>query len=184
MSDHEIITDAEQQLLDACITDIQSDQKISGARRTALVALIRLRTERMDVWNSRWVGFRGIVTLGVGVHLSSEAIQVIEQYGRPGDPDAADAERVAAYRQSVDSAIERGPVFYAVRIRACDGREGWLGFEHNDVAEVILVDGFPDPVAFEDMLRAGGWVFPFDVEPPPSGRIDTFSDEELLQRLQ
>ena len=182
MSDNEI-TDAEQHLLDQCINDIESGRKIGGTRRAALVALIRLRTERMDIWNARWVGFRGIVNLGPGVSLPDEAIEIIEQYGRPGDPTATDEERVEAYRQSIEGAIERGPVFYTVRILASDVREGWLGFEHNEAAEVTFIDGFSDPVAFENMLRADGRVFPFDVE-PPSGRVDTFSDEELLQRLR
>ena len=183
MSDSEI-TDSEQHLLDQCINDIQSGQKIGGARRTALVALIRLRTEQMDVWNLEWVGFREIVTLGPGVLMTDEALEIIEQYGKPGDPTATDAERVEAYRHSIEGAIERGPVFYTVCIRSSEGRDTWLGFEHNEAAEVTFVDGFPDPVAFENMLRADGWVFPFDIEPPPSGRVDTFSDEDLLDRLR
>ena len=178
------ISETEQQLLDRCIADIQSGKKISRARHTALVAMIRLHSQRMDVWNSSWVGFRGIVTLGLGVHLADESIEVIEQYGKPGDADGTDEERVEGYRSAIEGAIERGPIFYAVRIHSSDGREGWLGFEHNDAAEVIFMDGFPDPVAFVKMLRADGWVFPFDVEPPPSGRVDTFSDEELLDQLR
>ena len=126
----------------------------------------------MDVWNSRSVGSWGIVTLGLGVHLASEAIEVIEQYGRPGDPDATDAERVSAYRRTSDGAIEGGPIFFAVRIRAGDGREGWLGFEHNDAAEVIVVNGSPNWSRSKTCCEQTGGCFHLMSSPrPPGGSI-------------
>ncbi len=122
------ITDARQQLLDQFIADVHARRMLGKARRGAMVALIRLHTPNMDVWNSRRLGFRELVTLGMGVHLGDLVNEFVEQYGGPGARRAyltTSASHSFEMRWS-PSAPEARVSIVSQSVRPADARHGWV----------------------------------------------------------
>ena len=138
----------------------------------------------MDVHNSCWEGFREQLNFGPAVHLDDLLIQIDEAYGLSEVKEMSEAKAIDLAHGVLRAQIEGGAVlFYAVAIRDRAGKNAWLGFSHNDAAEVALEGVFADALTFENKLRSSGHIFPASDGPLPSGRTDHVSDAQLAAML-
>lgn len=166
--------------MDKCVAEVHSRGYVSATLHSAMIAIIKLHAPRMDIYNSRWAGLVSWADLGPGIYAEDLRSELDDEYGYDNLKTMPQAERIDAARTVIGRMIELGPVFYAAAIRDQGGRNAWIGFMHNDAAEIFLQGIYPDVAAFETAMRVSGWIFPAKGNPSPAEHGLSISDSELI----
>ena len=185
----------EQRLLDACVEGVHGGLTIPEDVLPALKEMVAHRLSDSEIYGGRWAGLGELVLLDGSIHLPDLLWYVEDELGGNLE-DHPPEDLIDAFRRAWECAMMCGPGYYCRAIRSSEGETAWLGFRHNDAAEVDVVGLYPTPLRFEEELRSDGWLFSLDPEgrPPgstdhfgrdglPSGKRDGFTDEDVLRIL-
>jgi len=179
----------EQDLIDRWVESVLDNEPLSSEERNAFEIHLKSLDGNCnklgsDLWNASWPGFHERETLGPHA-LISEAIEEAFEYGGiPGTGDYEAEDAIKGFRNHMENCWERNPGCGLIEIRDRENRSAWIGLDIGDWGELEGVWLCSSPKDIEASYRDNGYVFPSRESCPPSGVIDEFTDEQIINLLK
>lgn len=144
---------------------------------------IKALNETCDIWSSSWEGFGSSIEIGSGtdVFLDRCIESATDSGGSPSDDDFDAEAAIEGFRRALGCGADTG-VAFAARELLGSTKTAYLVEMVGDRGELESFWLSPTAVDAEEEVRSFGVIFPEGSV--PSGKTDTFSDEDILALIK